>query len=236
MGTRGAALPPASGFVKDDETVTSIGSGLLSLIATHGSVILFLVVLVEEIGIPLPIPSDLMLLFSGSLVANGKLNPILTITVVVVAIVLGTTTLFTVARRGGRPLLLRYGHFIHCDERRLDRVEQRLHVHAFWRLTALRLVPGLRPYSTMTAGLLGLPRRLAVLAFAVAGMIWASVWISLGAVLGPHFGTVVPMLQRAERAAGLGLIIALVLLVLVLWSRSRILPRLTATRRHDRSQ
>jgi len=213
--------------------VTSIGSEFLSLIATHGSVVLFLIVLVEEIGVPLPIPSDLMLLFSGSLVANGTLNPILTLGGVVAAIILGTTALFTLARHGGRPLLLRYGRFIHCDESRLDRIEQRLHVHAFWRLTALRLIPGLRPYGTMTAGILGLPRRLAVLAFAVAGMIWASVWIALGAVLGPHFGTIVPVLQRVEQTAGLGLVVAILLFILVLWSRARLLARSTATRHPD---
>src|SRR6185312_14574138 len=87
--------------------VSNTGFGLTTLVATYGVLFIFLVVLVEEAGLPLPLPSDLMLLVSGSLVARGRLNLGLTLGSVVVATVLGTAALYTLARWGGRPLVLR---------------------------------------------------------------------------------------------------------------------------------
>ena len=48
----------------------AIGASLLSLLTTYGPVVLFLIVLVEEAGVPLLLPSDLMLLVVGSRVAQ----------------------------------------------------------------------------------------------------------------------------------------------------------------------
>ena len=211
----------------------SAGSGLLSLVTTYGPLVIFLIVLIEEAGLPLPIPSDMLLLFSGSLVAQGRLNLGLTLGSVVFATVLGTALLFTLARRGGRPLLRRYGRWIRLDEARFLRAETRLKTHAFWRLTAFRLVPGLRPYSTLTAGILAIPRPQATLAFALSGTIWASVWIGLGILLAPHLSTVVPVIRRAEQALGLGIIALVCIVVLVLFTRSRIVNARQVAERSD---
>ena len=214
----------------------AIGASLLSLLTTYGPVVLFLIVLVEEAGVPLLLPSDLMLLVVGSMVARGQLNFGLTVGSAVLATMMGTGILFTLAQRGGRPLLRRYGRWIHLDESRLERAEKWLKVHAFWRLTALRLVPGLRPYSTMTAGILGLPRRQATLAFALSGTIWASVWIGLGVVLGPHVTAVSRWLPLIEHTIGIGGLVLAALMILVLVIRSRIGPSRPVAKRRDQVQ
>jgi membrane protein DedA with SNARE-associated domain len=198
----------------------------MALIATYGELFIFVVVLVEEAGLPLPLPSDLMLLFCGSLVAHGRLNLGLTFGSVVIATILGTAALFTLARWGGRPLVLRYGRWIRLDESRLQRAEQHLRHRALWRLTALRLIPGLRVYSTITAGVLAVPRTEATLAFALSGAIWASVWIGLGALLGPHLGSVVAWQRWVEHVGSTGILVGALLLVAGLllrtfWSHSR---------------
>lgn len=211
------------------------GSALLSFIISHGPFVIFVVVLIEELGIPIPVPSDLLLLFSGSLVSHGQLNLVLTVATVVFAIVLGTTALYTVARRGGRPLLERYGSWIHLDESRISRAEQRLQVHGFWSLAALRLVPGLRPYSTMTAGILGLPRYQAVLAFAFSGLIWSLTWIGIGTLLGPRLWMILPAIQRVEHTVGLGAIAAVGIVALIFVTRSRLSAR-RSTSSHEQSR
>jgi membrane protein DedA with SNARE-associated domain len=206
--------------------VTNTGTGLLGLIASYGAFILFVIVLVEEAGLPLPLPSDLMLLFSGSLVAQGRLNVELTFASVMVATVLGTAVLYSLARHGGRPLVQRHGHWIRLDEARLCRAEQRLRKRAIWRLTILRLIPGLRVYSTITAGVLAIPRTEATVAFALSGAAWAALWIGLGVVLGPQLPVAIAWLQRIEHVGSAGiLIIALVvvagLLLRTYWSHAR---------------
>jgi len=193
--------------------VVTTGFGLLALVATYGYIFLFAVVLVEEAGLPLPLPSDLMLLFCGSLVAHGRLNLELTLGSVVVATLIGTAILFTLARWGGRPLVLRYGRWIHLDEARLQRAEERLGQRALWRLTAFRLVPGLRVYSTITAGILSVPRAEATLAFGISGAIWAVAWVGLGALLGPHFNSAVARLQWVEHVGSVGIVIIALLFV-----------------------
>lgn len=200
--------------------MSNTGFGLMALIATYGELFIFVVVLVEEAGLPLPLPSDLMLLICGSLVANGRLNLGLTLASVVVATVLGTAALYTLARWGGRSLVQRYGHWIRLDDARLQRAEARLQHRPLWRLTLFRLIPGLRVYSTITAGVLAVPRVDATLAFALSGTIWAAAWIGLGALLSPHLGSVITWQRRVEHLSSTGILIVVLLLVAGLLTRT----------------
>lgn len=178
------------------------GSDVPALLMAYGYVLLFLVVLLEEAGLPLPLPGDLLLLYVGSLVTKGALSFGVAIGVVVTATLLGTSILYSLARRGGRPLLARYGRLLRINNERLARAERWLGRRVLIRLVGLRLVPGLRVYSTMAAGVLMVPRRHTTLSFAISGAIWACVWIGLGALLGPQVAVIGGYLQRFSHLAG----------------------------------
>lgn len=202
----------------------NLDSNTIALLLAYGYLLLFVIVLVEEAGLPLPLPSDLVLLYAGSLVASGNMSLPMTIAVALAATMIGTTVLYTTARYAGQPVVQRYGRWLRLDEWRLRRAERWLGQHTVLRLAALRLVPGLRVYSTAAAGILRLPLGRSALAFAISAAVWASLWIGLGALLGPNLGRVAALVGRANYIAALAFGIGLTLLVAILlvrWARRK---------------
>src|SRR5207245_1747289 len=86
---------------------------------------LFVLLLLEEAGIPIPIPGDTLILLAGTQ-AHTKLlrESILVVLVSCSAAILGSSVLFGVMRKGGRPFLLKYGRYIRLSPERVERVER----------------------------------------------------------------------------------------------------------------
>ncbi len=96
---------------------------LLRFIQEWGDAAIFLVYLLEEAGLPLPLPGDLVLIWAGFRIAQGQSNLLVVLLLVELAILIGASTLFWLSAKGGRPLLVRYGRFLHIDEAKLRRAE-----------------------------------------------------------------------------------------------------------------
>ena len=104
----------------------------LRLIDRYDEWAITLFVLVEEAGLPLPVPGDVAMLLAGYRVARGEINLPWILALLEGATLIGASVLYWLGAHGGRPLLYRYGAFLHCDRPRLDRIErpQPLCVHA----------------------------------------------------------------------------------------------------------
>ena len=78
-------------------------SQILSFLAEHGGLVLFAVVLVEQLGLPLPaLP---WIVAAGALAANGQLNPAPALAGVVAACLIADSIWFGLGRRGGPRML-----------------------------------------------------------------------------------------------------------------------------------
>lgn len=196
-------------------------SGLLALVATYGYLALFLVLFLEELGIPLPLPGDLTLLFAGYLVGMGMLRFELAVLVVVLAAVSGASGLYLLTRLHGRGWLARYGRYLHLNERRLAWFEARFQRFGPWGVLAARVMPGTRIYTSILAGLGGVsyPRFLAALG--PASLLWAVLFIFAGSRVGEQWETVARLLEHHATRAGIAALL-LVAVVLIVWRwRSR---------------
>jgi membrane protein DedA with SNARE-associated domain len=165
----------------------SFAPHLVRLVLDHGYLAIFLIMAIEEAGVPLPIPGDGLLLFAGYLTVAGPLSLGQSLLVIDAGALLGASVLFTLAHRGGRPLLLRHGRLLHIDTRRLDQL-----MNLFRRLGPFgpgicRLIPGLRIYSSALAGLALVGYRRFLWNVAWACSVWALVFLVLGRVLGQHW-------------------------------------------------
>jgi membrane protein DedA with SNARE-associated domain len=107
----------------------------------------------------MPLPGDLAAVLAGMRVGQGLMQCWLALLLIEAATLLGASALYWAARRGGRPLLYRYGRFLHLDRARLDRAEDFLRRRGFWAVVIGRFVPGLRITTTVSAGALGVPYR-----------------------------------------------------------------------------
>jgi membrane protein DedA with SNARE-associated domain len=157
---------------------------------------LFLILLIQEAGIYVPLPGNWLMAFAGVRAAEGAMSAPLALLAGVAATILGATALYWLARRGGRPLVDRHGHRFGLTQSRLARVELAL---VRWGLLAVfvgRLVPGVRCGSSFAAGLLGVRFAPFLAATAASAFVWWGFWLWLGWSLGPA------LLQRFDATSG----------------------------------
>src|SRR5438309_7506476 len=95
----------------------------LRFLDEHAQLALFVWLLLEEAGLPMPLPGDLIVLAAGTRLAQGGTFWLVPLALVSIATMLGSTILFWLARRGGRPLLLRHGRYFQLDADRLAKAE-----------------------------------------------------------------------------------------------------------------
>jgi membrane protein DedA with SNARE-associated domain len=182
----------------------------LQFIEAHAQLALFLWLLLEEAGLPMPIPGDLVILAAGARIGRGQMNLAVAVVLVEAGTLLGASCLYWVARRGGRSVLYRYGKYLHLDAERLAYAEDFLRRRGFLAIVVGRIVPGLRITSTVAAGALGVPYRV----FLPACLIGSNnlLFLVLGIVAGPRILDAIQGVRFSARfavvLAGLGLLVA----------------------------
>ena len=164
---------------------------LFAIVATHQYVVLFTVVAVEEAGLPLPAPSDVVIAFYGYRARDEPLTLALVVLVCALASTLGTLLPFALARRYGETVARRFARWIDVDPRQVDVWTARIARNGFRAVFIGRLIPGARVAMSIVAGTANV--RPAVFSSAVfcAALIYWSVWTGIGVVFGPAVGRII---------------------------------------------
>jgi membrane protein DedA with SNARE-associated domain len=156
---------------------------LLSLFGGHEFEALFGLLTIEEAGVPLPVPGDMLVMFAGEHHRHSLGYDLAVIAIVTAAVFAGSSLLYYVARCGGRPLVERLTRYMHVHPRRLERMERWFRRHGPASILAGRLIPGLRVPTTVMAGLSDVPYRVYAPTAAVAALLWAAIYFWLGVVI-----------------------------------------------------
>jgi membrane protein DedA with SNARE-associated domain len=147
---------------------------------------LFLVIFVEELGVPLPAPGDVAIAYGGYLTTTGAIPYPLAYLAVVGGAVLGSACNLTITRRYGRPFIQRFGRYIGVTDERLLRAEG---IFRRWGPLAIivgRHIPGMRIVLSALSGILGVPYRVFIPCVLISASIWAAIFLELGRRLGPR--------------------------------------------------
>ena len=158
---------------------------LAELNASYGVLAIFAVMLLKEIGIPVPIPSDLIMIGAGVQIAAGAYSPLELLLALAAAVAVGGSIQFFLARTAGRAVVYRLAATVGIGAERLDRAVARL-ASGGTRAVFIGLnVPGARAAVIPAAGL----ARLAFLRFtlaAITGSLVFYAWhVLLGYIVGP---------------------------------------------------
>jgi len=191
---------------------TALAEGVRELLAAHPLWAIAVIMFVEELGIPSPVPSDLLMLLAGIGIRQGTYPFWLVLLVQEAATLLGTTSLYLFTRRVGRSAVERYGWLIHLGPATLARAETALQ-RSGWRGVLLgRLIPGLRIVTPLAAGVCGVPLRQFFPAVALGALLYIAAFDLLGFAVGP---AAVALFERA--ALPMGAIFALVSIALLVF-------------------
>ena len=167
------------------EALANLWGSVGTLLETHGILAIAIVLLIEEMGVPSPIPGDLLMLLAGIRVAQGAISLPAVLLIESLSTFTGSSLLYFAARRGGRLLVLRYGRFVGATPERLAAAERKIAGREMATVFLGRLIPGLRSVTVMTAGVMGVPPRQFFPAVFVGGFGYLAFYTVLGALVGP---------------------------------------------------
>jgi membrane protein DedA with SNARE-associated domain len=167
------------------EIWTALADAALRLIDRYDELAIALLIFIEECGVPLPLPGDLVMMLAGARVANGQMSLWRVLVSLELVTVLGASILFWLGRRGGRPLLDRYGKYVHLDQKRIMRAEEWLHRRRYVAIVLGRILPGPRIATALLAGALEVPYRVFLPAMAGGAFVYILMYVLLGMWLGP---------------------------------------------------
>ena len=205
--------------------LATLSHALLALVTAHQYPGLFCFLLIEEAGVPLPLPGDTLIMYAGVRSRGGDTNALLAIGLVAAAATLGSSALYWLARRGGRTALARYGRFLHLQPARVDRMEARFRRWGVWAIILGRLIPGLRTPTSVMAGLFRVPYRVFAPCTALSALLWTLCYFYLGALFEPQWREAVTLITGdADASVGIALALAALALGLALLRRRRRRP------------
>jgi membrane protein DedA with SNARE-associated domain len=205
-----------------------------ALLDQYGVLAIALFILVEEAGVPIPIPGDVVMLLAGVRAHEGQSNLWLVVASLELATVLGSSCLYALAGRAGRTAVYRYGRFLRLSPERLNQTEAWLHRRGFMAVVLGRLVPGLRIVTALACGVFGIRYRVFLPGMALGGLIYILAYVLIGYFVGPPVLRLLDNVHLPLDALG-SLVPLVVLLVWLIRARrglavdGRVLPRAVDT-------
>jgi membrane protein DedA with SNARE-associated domain len=155
---------------------------------SYGYPVLFIGVLLENAGIP--VPGETAVLLAGYLsspAGGGRLHILGVIVVTVVAAVLGDNLGYWLGREWARPRLQAGRRFLFLTPRTLELAEGYFHRYGLWTIFFARFISGLRVVGALAAGTAGMPWGRFVGANAAGALAWAVSMSLLGYFFGHSF-------------------------------------------------
>ncbi|MCR4324351.1 MAG: DedA family protein [Candidatus Curtissbacteria bacterium] len=150
---------------------------MLNFLESYSYLGLFVILFLEEGGIPLPIPGDIFIATTAALPSSNYLFIIAT---TVAATICGSTILFTLARRFGHMILLKFSKYTKITPNKIERIEKWFEKRGGVAIVIGRLIPGLRIVTPIVAGTFGVTYRVFWLYTAIAAFIWANIYFVIG--------------------------------------------------------
>ncbi len=192
------------------------------LVVTFGYAGIMAAMLIEGSGIPLPFPGTFLLAFVGYAVWTGSLH----LAEATIAAAAGSTTgawlLYRVARNAGPQLVARYGHRLSLNQSKLDSASSWFADHAGRATFFARLMPGVRVYISVAAGLAHMQQGLFVMATFAGTALWSLTFIVLGWAFGESWRSVTAILNDAQEWLLLAAIIIGIVLAMRITSRGKV--------------
>ena len=164
-----------------------------------------------------PFPSEVIMIPAGYLAFQGKMNLIAAILFGIFGSLAGAVFNYYLAVKLGRPLLEKYGRYILLKPETLDKLEAFFQKHGEISTFSGRLIPGIRQYISLPAGL----SRMHLGRFALYTGLGAGIWVTVLALLGYFVGKNENLVGEYLHNATLIALLFVGGLVLFYWLRHR---------------
>ncbi|RJS93550.1 DedA family protein [Salinisphaera sp. Q1T1-3] len=185
-----------------------MSDALIAFIEQFGLLAVFILSALESACIP--IPSELVVPPAGFMAAQGALSLTAVVIAATLANTLGSWIAYTVGRRGGRPLIARYGRYVRLNESHLDQAEHWFARHGEATVFIARLLPAFRTFISLPAGIGRMPLGRFLIYSLLGALPWNLALAVAGYELGVHWDVIAVYLKPVSMIAAAALTAAIV--------------------------
>jgi membrane protein DedA with SNARE-associated domain len=197
--------------------IETLSQWTIDVISTLGYWGIFVTMAIESACIPLP--SEIIMPFSGYLVLNGRFTMWGVTLAGALGNVGGSAVAYGVGLWGGRTFVERYGRYFFITNRELDLADRWFMRYGEAAVCISRMLPVVRTFISLPAGIARMPF-LRFLAFTFVGALpWCFLLAYVGFALGEHWQSLRQYFHGMDVVIGLVLGAALVYFVWTHWPR-----------------
>ncbi len=119
----------------------------------YGLAAIFGIMLLKELGVPVPIPGDLIMLGAAARAAQGKFPFVAVFFAILIPMLVGGTIQYSVAKGPGRAFIYRIGNVVGLTKERLDRAMETVRKGGMAAVALGLNTPGVRIATIPASGL-----------------------------------------------------------------------------------
>lgn len=157
---------------------------LVEFVERFGYLSIFAMTFVESSFIP--IPSEVTMIPAGYLIQQGKMSFIWVMVSSIAGTIGGAWFNYIIATTYGRNLIQRFGKYVFLPPKKLEKIEAFFASHGAITTFTGRLIPGIRHYISLPAGLARMPLGRFLTYTALGGGIWMFILTMVGYVIGAN--------------------------------------------------
>jgi membrane protein DedA with SNARE-associated domain/rhodanese-related sulfurtransferase len=188
---------------------------LIELIESYGLSFVFLNVLIEQAGVPLPAYPTLIV--AGALLARADYSSMQLLTAAVLASLVADLTWFHAGARYGRPVLRTLCRISLSPDTCVAQTEA---IYSRWGAPSLlvaKFIPGFAAVATALAGSIGTRWPVFVLFDALGALLWAGVAVAVGSIFADAIADILDVLESLGEAGLLTIAGGFALVILSKW-------------------
>lgn len=135
----------------------------------------------------IPIPSEVILPFSGFLVFTGQYNLFVIALVGALGSAVGSSIAYYIGKKGGRLLVERYGRYVLISKHDLDLTEKFFNKFEAWAILLGQVLPVVRSFIGLIAGIAKAEYKKFVIYTFLGSFVWSLLLAFLGMKLGANW-------------------------------------------------
>jgi membrane protein DedA with SNARE-associated domain len=156
-------------------------------VTQYGYLAIFILVFLQETGMPNPFPNELLLMFSGYLSFKGLLYLPFIILTVISADFIGTIILYFLFYNAGTLILKKKPKWFPLSTRMIEKLTSRISKGGKLSIYIFRLTPFTRGYTSVITGLLQIKPKIFLPLALISAITWATVYVVIGHLIGPSW-------------------------------------------------
>ena len=190
-------------------------------VTTYGYLAIFILVFLQELGLPNPFPNELLLIFSGYLTFTKILFLPFVILTALSADFVAANILYFMFYKTGSFILQKKPKWIPLSEKTIERLSTKISKGGNVNIFIFRVTPFTRGYTSVISGLIHVHPKIFLPILVFSGITWATFWVITGRLIGPFWNLFEQETGRFKIIMLIVLAIAICILLLNYFLRKR---------------